>query len=82
MMDELALYAWVGEDEHGSGRVGLKQGMVPAGLIPLVAMDYHLDKLARLKPQMDAQAARSGKKIRLMKFVSTGEVAAETNSGH
>lgn len=80
MSDPLALYAWVGEDEHGSGRVGLKQGVVPAGTIPLVAMDYHLDRLANLKPQMELQAALYGKKIRLMKFVAT-EIAAETEAG-
>lgn len=30
MMNEaLAIYAWVGEDELGSGRIGLKIGIVP-----------------------------------------------------
>ena len=77
----LVIYAWVGEDELGSGRVGLKQGMVPAGMIPLVAMDYHLDRLAKLLPHMEAQAKASGKKLRLMKFVATGEIAAETKAG-
>jgi hypothetical protein len=81
MSDPLVIYAWVGEDEFGSGRVGLKQGIVPAGTIPLVAMDYHLDRLARLVPQMEAQAQRFGKKLRLMKFVATGEAAAETEAG-
>lgn len=76
----LAIYAWVGEDEHGSGKVGLKQGLTPAGMIPLVAMSYHLDRLAKLKPQMEAQAAASGMKIRLCKFVMT-EVAVETKAG-
>ena len=76
----LAIYAWVGEDEHGSGKVGIKQGMVPAGIIPLAAMSYHLDRLAKLKPQMEIQAAASGKKIRLVKFVAT-EIAAETKAG-
>jgi hypothetical protein len=80
MSEPLAIYAWVGEDEFGSGRVGLKQGIVPAGTIPLVAMSYHLDRLAKLKPQMEAQAAASGKKIRLCKFVAT-EVAVETKAG-
>ena len=47
MSEPLTIYAWVGEDEYGSGRVGLKQGVVPAGIIPLVAMDYHLDRLQR-----------------------------------
>ena len=76
----LAIYAWVGEDEHGSGKIGLKQGIVPAGMVPLVAMSYHLDRLVKLKPQMEAQAAAYGKKIRLCKFVMT-EVAAETEAG-
>jgi hypothetical protein len=78
--DQMAIYAWVGVDELGSGRVGLKQGVVPAGTIPLVAMSYHLDKLARLKPQMEAQARASGMKIRLCKFVMV-EIAAETEAG-
>lgn len=78
--EPIVLYAWVGEDEHGSGRVGLKQGVVPAGTIPLVAMSYHLDRMAKLKPQMEAQAAAYGKKIRLVKFVAA-EIAAETEAG-
>jgi hypothetical protein len=43
-------------------------------------MDYDFHKLARLKPQMEAQAAQYGKKIRLCKFVMT-EVAAATEAG-
>jgi hypothetical protein len=74
------IYAWIGEDENGSRRIGIKQGIVPAGCIPLAAMDYHLDRLAKLLPQMEAQAAQFGKKIRLYKFVAT-EVAAETKAG-
>lgn len=75
-----AIYAWVGEDENGNGRVGIKQGRVPAGLIPLVAMDYDLHKLANLQSQMEAQAARYGKKIRLCKFEMV-ETASETKAG-
>jgi hypothetical protein len=78
--NKLAIYAWVGEDELGSGRVGLKQGITPAGCIPLAAMDYHLDRLAKLKPQMEAQAAKSGMKIRLCRFEMTG-ILAETKAG-
>ena len=77
----MTIYAWVGEDELGNGKIGIKQGRVPAGIIPLAAMDYHLDRLAKLLPGMEAQAAKSGLKIRLMKFVSTGEVVAETKAG-
>ena len=39
-----------------------------------------LDRLAKLKPQMDAQAAASGKKIRLVRFEAI-MVAAETENG-
>jgi len=80
MSEPLSIYAWVGEDEFGSGKVGIKQGLTPAGMIPLAAMSYHLDRLAKLKPAMEAQAAASGKKIRLCKFVVV-EVAAETKAG-
>jgi hypothetical protein len=76
-----ALYAWIGEDEFGSGRVGLKQGMTPAGMIPLVAADFHLDRLAKLLPQMEAQAEVGGKKIRLVRFAITEEVVVETKAG-
>ncbi len=37
-VEDLDLFAWVGEDEFGSGEIGLKQGLVPAGCIPLVAV--------------------------------------------
>jgi len=37
---EVALYAWVGEDELGSGVVGLKQAWTRAGAVPLVAVDH------------------------------------------
>jgi hypothetical protein len=80
MSQQIVLYAWVGEDEYGSGRVGLKQGIVPAGIIPLVAMDYHLAKMANLLPQMEEQAALHGKKIRLCRFVAV-EICAETKAG-
>lgn len=80
-MSDLAIYAWIGEDELGSGKVGIKQGMTPAGMIPLAAMSYHLDRLAKMLPVMEIQAAKYGKKIRLVKFVITAEVAAETKAG-
>lgn len=39
----MELYAWVGEDEFGSGEYGIKQGFVPAGLVPLVTV--HKEKI-------------------------------------
>jgi hypothetical protein len=79
-MTNFEIYAWLGEDENGSGKVGIKQGLTPAGMIPLAAMSYHLDRLAKLAPAMEQQAARYGKKIRLYKFVAV-EIAAETKAG-
>jgi hypothetical protein len=80
MADKLVMYAWVGEDEHGSGVVGLKQALVPAGMIPLAAMGHHLDRLTKLKTAMEIQATMFGKKIRLVRFESV-EVVEETEAG-
>jgi hypothetical protein len=80
-MSEFAIYAWIGEDERGGGKIGIKMEQTPAGYVPLAAMSYHLDRLAKLAPGMEKQAQASGMKIRLMKFVSTGEIAAETKAG-
>ena len=76
----MTIYAWVGEDENGSGRVGLKQGLCAAGFVPLVAMNYHLDRMTRMIPQMEEQAQKSGKKIRLVRFESV-DVCTETKAG-
>jgi hypothetical protein len=77
---EFVMYAWIGEDELGSGIIGLKQGLMPAGMIPLAAMDHHLDRLTNIKPSLERQAAASGKKVRLYRFVSQ-EVVDETEEG-
>jgi hypothetical protein len=74
----IELFAWVGEDELGSGEIGIKQGHVPAGYIPLVAISR--DKMSRLAPHMQIQAMHYGKKIRLCRFVFA-EVVDETPSG-
>jgi hypothetical protein len=72
------LYAWIGEDEFGSGRVGLKQGDVPAGRIALVAMDYDRAKLERLAPLLQAQADHYSKTIRLARFSFAEDVITLT----
>ena len=64
----MTIYAWIGEDELGSGRVGIKQGVVPAGYIPLAAMDFDAHKLKRLAGQMNEQARQYGKRIYLARF--------------
>lgn len=74
-LQEVELYAWLGEDELGSGVIGLKQGLVPAGYIPLVATS---NKIARseIANQMDLQAQTFGKKIYLCRFSFSGVVIA------
>jgi hypothetical protein len=65
-LKSIELYGWLGEDELGSGEVGLKQGLVPAGYIPLVAVS--LMKMLPLAEQLDDQAAASGNRIYLCRF--------------
>ncbi|HEY2252481.1 MAG TPA: hypothetical protein VGH74_15515 [Planctomycetaceae bacterium] len=64
------LYAWLGEDELGSGEIGLKQALVPSGLIPIVSVDR--DKAARddIRRQLQMQADQYGKTIRLVRYVA------------
>ncbi len=77
-VSSLALYAWVGEDELGSGEIGLKQGVVPAGYIPMVAIDRA--KLERYWPQAENQASAYGKRIYLIRFQAV-EIVRQTEVG-
>lgn len=78
--EQHASLAWVGEDELGSGKVGIKQGMAPAGYVPLAAIDYHRDRMDKMKPQLEAQAKLYGKKIRLVEY-RFHRVVDETEAG-
>lgn len=71
----MKLYAWVGEDELNSGVVGLKQGLVPAGYIPLVAIEQDLHKLNTqdIRNQLQLQATIYGKTIWLAEFTLTAD---------
>jgi hypothetical protein len=73
------LFAWVGEDELGSGQIGIKQGLVPAGMIPIVATSPKVGR-PEIAAQMDAQARLSGKRIYLVRFTAV-EVVMETATG-
>lgn len=66
----MKLFAWVGPDELGSGVVGLKQGRVPAGVIPLVVVEADRHKLERpeVVAQLQAQATRFGVTITFVEF--------------
>lgn len=72
------LYAYMGEDELGTGEVGIKSGLVPAGLIPLVAVDRDLHKIegGEVAAGMRWQAGHHGKEIRLVHYVPVEVVRA------
>ena len=71
---EICLFAWLGEDELGSGEIGLKQALVPAGMIPLVAIDDFKIGREYIQEALQAQADKYGKSIRLCKFVFQEEI--------
>lgn len=63
------LFAWLGEDELGSGVVGLKQALTPAGMIPLVATTREKMDQDYIRKCLQSQARAFGKTISLVKFV-------------
>ena len=78
-IENTQLFAWVGKDElNDEDTFGLKQGSVPAGLIPMVSIDQK--KLDKYWPQAEALAAAYGKKIRLVRY-RFAEVIRETKEG-
>lgn len=78
----MVLYAWVGDDELGSGEVGLKQAVVPAGCIAMVACkEGRMDQDYIIK-QLQAQANIFGKTIRLCRFVYQDEVIVLEPQNH
>ena len=68
------LLAWVGEDELGSGKIGIKQAVVPAGVVPMVAVADHRDRMDRVQSQLQAQSDQYGKTIRLVRYVAVEEL--------
>jgi len=62
------LFAWVGEDEYGSGVIGIKQAMVPAGIIPIVATTLEKVNQKHILNALDLQGKIFGKKIMLCRF--------------
>jgi hypothetical protein len=67
-LQAVELFAWLGEDEYGSGEIGLKQALVPAGCIPLVAVDPTKVNRTQLVGAMREQAAAFGRKIYLCRY--------------
>jgi hypothetical protein len=72
------LFAWIGEDEFGSGTVGLKQGAVRAGMIPLVSVNREKIDYAALVRQLQLQADQFGKTIRLVRYTAVETVITLT----
>jgi len=64
------LYAWVGEDELGSGKIGLKQCLLRSELVPLVAVERGKVDRAYLIDGLAQQNARYGKRIYLVRFTA------------
>jgi hypothetical protein len=76
----MKVYAWVGEDEFGSGEVGLKQGRDRRGQITaLAAVDA--EKLARFAEPLQLQATLYGKTIRLIECEEVRTLVTLTPGG-
>jgi hypothetical protein len=65
---DIELFAWLGEDEMGSGEIGLKQAQVPAGRIPMVATRKEKMILPCIVGALGIQAAIFKKEISLCRF--------------
>ena len=64
------VYAYMGKDELGSGEIGLKQGLTPAGMIPLVSMHRAKLEHPNLLDQMRHQVDLSSQAIMLVRFLA------------
>ena len=84
MTDTPELLAWIGEDQCGSGEVGIKPAQVAAGIIPIVAVDRDKDKIIRpeIIAQFQVMADLFGKPIRLVRYVPVEELHVVVPRGH
>jgi hypothetical protein len=73
-LKEMELYAWVGEDELGSGEYGLKAAIVPAGYIPIVATSEAKVDQPYIQDQMRVIAEQFDKPRYLVRFTFAGVV--------
>ena len=74
----MELFAFIGDEElpERPQRVGIKQGLCAAGMIPFVVMDYDQHKLKRedIVRQLQTQANTYGKTIRLARFAYVDDI--------
>jgi len=73
-MESIELFAWVGEDEMGSGEIGLKQARCAAGMIPMVATRQEKMDQEYIREQLHAQGITYNKRIHLCRFKFDGVV--------
>lgn len=82
----MEIYAWVGEDELGSGEVGIKNvGINKVTHIEPLTLCIHRERMHQLlRPDIVAamalQQRQYGKKIRLVRFIEA-ETIMEAPSG-
>ena len=72
--DDFEMYAWIGEDELGSGKVGIKQGLCPAGMIPMAMVELSKADQDYIRLQLQFQANEYGKTISLVRLRVVEEV--------
>lgn len=65
---ETQLFGFVGEDELGSGEVGIKKALCPAGYIPMVAIKREKMDDPVILAQLKLQNKRYGKTIYLVRY--------------
>lgn len=63
---QVELFAWIGEDEYGSGKIGIKSGFCRAGFVPLVAVDRSKMDDPYFREGLSRQSRAFGKTIRLL----------------
>jgi len=80
-VESVELFAWIGEDELGNGVIGIKQAVVPAGTIPIVATTLNKVNQEYLTQSLDAMGKKYGKKIFLCKFKFDSIISEVGNTG-
>lgn len=75
-LEDIELFAWLGEDEMGSGEIGLKQARCAAGMIPMVATKIEKMDQEYIREQLHAQGIAFNKRISLCRFKFDGVVGS------
>lgn len=81
------IIAWVGEDEFGSGQVGIKRGFYGNGQPFVMALTEEQDGLLKLsdpniRDGLQGMVNHYGKPVRLMRFEAVEELLVITPTRH